>query len=346
MTLTFLLGRYSGFLMLATGYNAALFLACLAAALRARPWGFGSAFMALSLCLATTASATRFLVHAITNDTVLQAFEPSDFQRAYFALLAFCLLSISLGFTLITYERLNKILSAANAALETEVAARTADLRMEIERKRDLERLVASTAEEERRRIGHELHDDLGQRLTGISLVAEALARELGKGGQSLASHADAIQRAASGAIAQVRGLAHGLMPVAPEPEGFGEALALLANASSARGLACAFEYDEPVDIKNQDVATNLFRIAQEAMANAIRHAKARNVALRLDLVDGKVELSIADDGGGFDWPRATGSIVAGRGMGIMEYRASLIGYRINIASTPGRGSTVKVTEC
>ena len=135
-------------------------------------------------------------------------------------------------------------------------------------------------------------------------------------------------------------------MPVSPEPQGFSEALALLAETSSVSGLLCKLECDEPVDIKNQDVATNLFRIAQEAVSNAIRHAGAKVITMRLDLVNGKVRFSIADDGCGFEWPKLALEPGGGRGIGIMEFRASLIHYRLEIQSSPGRGSIIRVIEC
>lgn len=339
-------GGYPSLLLFATGFNAILFLMCARLAWRARPIGVAMGFTGLALSVATVASATRLFIQVIGEGAAADAFDPSLFQRTYFSLMAFSVLSTLLGFTLITYERLNKILFAANSLLESEVAARTADLTSEIERKQALERSLSSTAEAERQRIGNELHDDLGQRLTGISLVAEALARELEKANKPLAVRADAIQRAASDAIAQVRGLAHGLMPVAPEPEGFSEALVILANASSVPGLVCQFEYEEPVDIKNQNVATNLFRIVQEALSNAIRHAKASQVAIRLDIISGKVHLSVADNGKGFEWPRAAAVEGAGHGLGLMAFRAALIHYRLDIESFPGRGSVIKVIEC
>jgi signal transduction histidine kinase len=341
------LGNYSHLVFFFTGCNTLACLLCVAAACQPKPVGLARGFTAIALAVGATASAIRFAFHAMGTYVATEAFDPSFLQQTYFSLMAFSLLSTLLGFTLITYERLNKMLSAANTVLETEVAARTADLTAEIVRKQALERLLSSAAEAERRRIGHELHDDLGQRLTGISLVAEALARELEITAKPLAAHADAIQRAASDAISQVRGLAHGLMPVAPEPEGFSAALTVLANDSTIPGLVCKFEFDEPVGIKNQDVATNLYRIAQEALSNAIRHAKATKISIRLYVAQGKVHFSVADNGTGFELPRATpAGVVASRGLGIMEFRAALIQYRLEIDSSIGHGSIVRVIEC
>ena len=339
-----LVGNYSDFLAFLTGYNGVLHGICSIFAWRAKPFGFALGITAFALGLAATVSLLRFFTLVAGIDVVEQVFEPLILQRWYFSLVCLAILMTSLGFSLITYERLNKLLVAANGDLESQVAARTVDLSQEIKRKQTLERLLSSTTESERRRIGNELHDDLGQRLTGISLIAEVLSKELEKAGFYLSGHADAIQQAASEAIVQVRGLAHGLIPVAPEPEGFGEAMAQLAKASSVQGLICKFEYDEPVHVKNPDIAANLFRIAQESVSNAIRHAKAHNITIRVEDIEGKVALSVADDGCGFVWPQT--STENGRGMGIMEFRASLIGYRLDVISTPGHGTLIKAMEC
>lgn len=96
---------------------------------------------------------------------------------------------------------------------------------MEIKAQRELERQGATVAQAERRRIGHELHDDLGQKLNGIGLVAEVLSNQRDGAEGALKQSADAIQQSASEAIGQARRLAHGLMPVEPEPEAFRAAL-------------------------------------------------------------------------------------------------------------------------
>ena len=337
---------FSQFILIVTGYNGTLFLICSSVAWRAKVLSFATCMTIIGVSFGALVSGGRFIILSTGIDAAIQGFDLSIFQKIYFALIALSVITNLLGFTMTTYERLHKMLYLSNATLEFEVAARTADLQQEIARKQQLEQLVTSTAEIERRRIGNELHDDLGQRLTGISLIAEVLANELSKTGQMLASHAETIQRAASEAIVQVRGLAHGLIPVAPEPEGFSEALTQLANASSVPSMVCTFEFEEPVDIRNQDVATNLYRIAQEAISNVIHHAKASSVTLRLDLIKGKVHFSITDNGCGFLWPLPSDTSGRGRGMGIMEFRASIIHYRLNIVSSTSRGSMIEVVEC
>ena len=342
----FFLGNYTHLALFATAYNATLFFACFVLVGNAKPKSFSTGFTALALCTASLASAARFVVTAVGSNAPTGAYDPIFFQRAYLSILAFMLVATLLGFALITYERINKMLLKVNLELESQVAARTADLTLEIERKQFFERLVASTADVERRRIGTELHDDVGQRLTGITLLAELLSRELSDAKHALAQHAETIQRAASDTIVQVRALAHGLMPVGPDPSGFSDALKLLATTSTMPGFDCKFEEGKPVKIKDQDVATNLFRIAQQAISNAIRHAKARSVTMKLEAVNGKVVFSIADDGSGFPLRSSDEPHGNGQGLGIMEFRAALIQYQINIKSTPGQGSTIRVAEC
>jgi signal transduction histidine kinase len=235
----------------------------------------------------------------------------------------------------------------ANSKLEGAVTERTFELRRELERTRALEREVAHIAEEERRRIGHELHDNLGQRLTGVSLSAEALAASLSTENSPLADHAHAIGNAVSEAISEVRGLAHGLMPVAAGAEGLRDALMRLAeSASQLPGIHCAFDFDDPVDICDEVVAANLYRIAQEALNNALRHSGARSIATRLDYAGEKVMLSIADNGSGFAYDAEHGHDTASAGLRIMRYRASVINYELKIESDPGRGTTITVIQC
>ncbi len=234
-----------------------------------------------------------------------------------------------------------------NAFLQSTVKKKNAALQLELQQKQVLEQQLAHSAAEERRRIGRELHDDLGQRLTGISLSAEALAAQLQATAPQLAPHADALERQASQAISCVRDLAHGLMPVPSGAQGLREALANLArDVSSLTKTACAFDYDDPVEVADEDVATNLYRIAQEALNNAIRHGKASQVSIHLDYVGAKSVLHIADNGAGFNPDDAGHSSQSGSGLKIMQYRASVSGYALSIESAIGRGTIIKVTEC
>ena len=233
-----------------------------------------------------------------------------------------------------------------NAALDAIVGTikkQTIELQCEINRTKSLERELAAVIDSERTRIGRELHDDLGQRLTAISVSAEILSAKLLTIDPRLAAQADDLGRATSEAMMQIRTLVQGLMPVAPDREGLRDALTdLTAEVSRLSGIHCTFDFDDPVTVADESVATHLYRIAQEALNNAIRHARARVIELRLDEIDGKVSLSIADDGCGFDPARRTG----GFGLNTIAYRASIIGYHLHIVSSVGNGTMIKVTEC
>lgn len=337
---------YHALLLTITSANAIIDYCAAVMTWKARPRSFATRFLTIMLGAASLVAAGRFFTLSAGFEAPSQLYDPLSLQRLYLGLVAFTVIAILLAYTLMIYERVRAMLLTANASLESEVGARTADLTLEIERKQRLEREVASVAEAERRRIGIELHDDLGQRLTGISLVAEAMNAQLSQRDPALAGHADAIQRAASDAIAQVRGLSHGLMPVGPGADDFGAAMAQLVRSSSIAGVTCEFDQDEPVEIRNQDVATNLFRIAQEAINNAIRHGGATRVALRLERASGKAQLSISDNGCGFEWPRVGTAAAQGRGLGIIEFRASVINFLLHVQSAPGSGSTIRVIEC
>ena len=229
--------------------------------------------------------------------------------------------------------------------LESLVVERTAQLQLETDKRQRLERDVFEIAEGERRRIGRELHDDLGQRLTGISLLAQAITNDLAQHPR-LADRAATVQRLASDAVSQMRSLAHGLMPEGPDAEGFRDALTRLAAESSSGGdTVCTFEFDDPIDVGSPAVASHLFRIAQEAVSNAIRHANASTIVIRLDLDGDKVVLTITDDGTGGALDRA-GEAGRGRGLSIIEHRATLINFKLGIASPAGNGTRIVVKQC
>ena len=338
-------GNYRYLLVFTCGYNGAMLLLCAKASLQIPVHTFATRVVTISALIAACVSIARSVVSAIGLDIVASAFDPAMFQKFYFSLIGFSIMSLLIGITLMTYDRLRKVLDDANMSLEFQVARRTRELTLEIVKKENLERSIATTADAERRRIGHELHDDLGQRMTGISLVAESLSRRLANVDARMAEDAATIERAASKAISQMRCLAHGLIPVGPEPEGLQEALAELARSTSASGIRCTFEHDDLSDITNQDVSTNLFRIAQEAIANTMRHARATALTIRLHNSEGKVNLTITDNGAGFA-SCSSASHGSGRGLGIMEFRAGLIDYRLDVASAPGRGCVVRAVQC
>jgi signal transduction histidine kinase len=236
-----------------------------------------------------------------------------------------------------------------NLELTHAIGVQTMELAREVDRAKQLERELTHSIEEERRRIGFELHDDLGQRLTGMSLSFRALSETLHSVSSDLSAQAEALERNTSDAISSVRGLAHGLMPVPGGRGGLAVALEQLATSVTSPNTVCVFDFDEPVDIASDTVATNLYRIAQEALNNAIRHARATVVKIRLDDHYGKVKLIIRDNGVGFPQDRGDDAVavqVSGAGLRIMAYRASVINYTLKVDSASGDGTTITVQEC
>ena len=161
--------------------------------------------------------------------------------------------------------------------LEERVRQRTAALNNEMQERMRLEEEILSISEREQQRIGHDLHDSLCQHLTGVALAGEVLSEQLAAKSLPEKKALDHIVEMVEGAIELTRTLARGLHPFELKGEGFTDALRELA-ASITEGFKtpCAFECDRPVAIGEQGVATHLYRIAQEAITNAVKHSNAR----------------------------------------------------------------------
>jgi len=324
--------------------NGTVFLASALAILKTRKAGLIEWLTAGAFLLTASVSYARVLTAAYGFHVSAGLYDPSLLQQLYIASHPFVALATSVGFMLMVNERTRAIVVGLNTNLESEVEKRTAELREEIDRRTKLEHEVAQIVEEERRRIGQELHDNLGQRMTGLSLLAEALATRLKANSPGLSDLAHAVEQTASEAVLETRRLAHGLMPVVPGAKGLRAALTELAESVSLDGkLRCTFSADAPIEVEDEYAATHLFRIAQESVNNLIRHAHATEAAIRLGRTDGKTTLSITDNGVGF--VRRESDRSEGRGLRIMAYRASLIGYDFNIESVPGSGTVIKVSE-
>jgi signal transduction histidine kinase len=206
---------------------------------------------------------------------------------------------------------------------------------------RDLERQIMDSSERERERIGHELHDSLGQLLTGIAFLSKSLSRKLAAQSAAEAGEASQIATLINQAVSETRQLARGLQPVEVDEDGLMSALeALAANIERLFHIRCEFRCDVPVRVKDNIVANHFYRIAQEAVNNAIKHGKAKHILIGLDAPRGKVRLSVHDDGMGFH-PYLKGNH-SGMGLQIMRYRAKMIGAHLDIESDPGHGTLVR----
>ena len=203
--------------------------------------------------------------------------------------------------------------------------------RLQLER--DAARRVLAAQEGERERIGRELHDEVGQSLTAIMLQLDRLHRQT-----PVAELAEA-REGVRASLDEVRALSRRLRPEALDDLGLPAALAnLAADVSRRTGVRVERDITPGPRLASEEELV-VYRVAQEALTNAVRHGDTTNATLRLDAVDGGVVLEVSDDGAGFD--RAT--VGTGSGLEGMHERARLIGASLDIASAPGEGTTVRL---
>jgi PAS domain S-box-containing protein len=222
--------------------------------------------------------------------------------------------------------------------LASDVAYGVSALRLQATRQR-LERQLLDITEREQRRIGQDVHDTLGQRIASARLTCAAVAHRLAKEGHHAAQGARRVERELAQALEETRHIARGLHPVKPGPDSLMSALSeLAANITKLSRIPCRFVCPQPVLLANHAAASHLYRIAQESANNAVRHARASQIRIKLAHLDGRLRLRIEDDGRGL---RAGAESGEGLGLQIMRYRSSVIGARLSIASRPNRGTTV-----
>ena len=198
-----------------------------------------------------------------------------------------------------------------------------------------------AAAEEGRRRIAREIHDDFGQRLAGLALALKAARKKLPEGDPQL-PELDAIGGSLAELGEDLRRLSHDLHPAALERRGLAAALRdLCAEMERRHGLRVDLRLTGVEDTFPPDTALGLYRIAQEALGNTVRHAGARTAQVALRATPRTARLSIVDDGDGFD-PAAAGRS-GGVGLASLEERAQLLGGRCRIASAPGSGTAIEV---
>lgn len=209
-------------------------------------------------------------------------------------------------------------------------------------RRKRLEREILEISGREQRRIGQDLHDSLCQHLAGIGFMGKVLERKTAAGqsirSEDVAEVVDLIDQA----ITLTRGFARGLNPVRLEADGLMMALIELAsNVERLFGITCTFEYNSPVLMTDNAAATHLYRIAQEALNNAIKHGKADNVTIAMKQDGESSVLTITDNGVGMGGTQNRGK---GMGLNIMQYRASMIGAVLEIKEPKTGGCVISCT--
>lgn len=230
-------------------------------------------------------------------------------------------------------------LRALHRELAARVEQRTNALKQEMAQRERLEEEILQVSEREQRRIGHDLHDSLCQHLTGTALAGQVLGEKLAAKSLPEATDAGRVVELVEEGINLARNLARGLYPVEMEAEGLMAAFQELADTiTKATKVQCVFECDQPVLIHNDAAATHLYRIAQEATTNAIRHGKPRRIGLNLSERGGRVTLAVEDDGIGL--PESSPDS-GGLGIRIMAYRAGMIGGTCSIEPAATGGTIV-----
>jgi two-component system, NarL family, sensor histidine kinase UhpB len=210
---------------------------------------------------------------------------------------------------------------------------------MEVTERKRLEEEILHIGEMEQCRIGQDLHDGICQHLAGIELKSQSLAETLEKKAKPQAAQAEAIAGHVRDVIAQTRSLARGLSPFILESEGLISALReLAANTEKLFSIQCHFANDGAVSIPDQAAATQLYRIAQEAVTNAIKHGKASTVEISLTKMNDKTLLAVSDNGIGFKPAPPSG---AGMGLRTMQYRAGLIGAALLVQAQAKGGTRI-----
>jgi two-component system, NarL family, sensor histidine kinase UhpB len=206
--------------------------------------------------------------------------------------------------------------------------------RVEFER-RDSARRALAAQESERRRIARELHDEVGQILTAVVLQLDRLERGVGP---SQRGQVEDAREAVRGSLEEVRTIARGLRPEALDDLGLSSALAALTNEVGRHaGLRVQRELAPRLPRLSPEEELVVYRVAQEALTNVVRHSGARRAWLELRAIGDRVELAVRDDGSGFD----VAATPAGAGLRGMRERAVLVGAEVDIASRAGDGTTV-----
>lgn len=207
-----------------------------------------------------------------------------------------------------------------------------------------LEQQILEIGDDERRRIGHDLHDGLGQHLTGISLLSETMSQHLAAGKLPAASNVETITRLVSEAVGITRDLAKSLSPVTLERDGFVAAIEELSETSSTLfGIDCHGDFVAQDLELDRTRSLHLYRIVQEAVNNSVRHGKSKHVAIRTEQRGNNLHVTVTDDGSGLSQKTMANP---GLGLRIMQYRARMLSATLAVERATPSGGTVVTCIC
>jgi signal transduction histidine kinase len=242
--------------------------------------------------------------------------------------------------------RVEEALQEARNHLELRVRERTEELtrsnealQKEIEERGRLERELLQASVREQQRIGQELHDGLGQELTGISYLAQNLVMSLRRQASPEVSSAQELARGIQTVVGEIQNIVRGLVPLEIGAADLKPALEVLAsNVEKQTGVTCKFETNGRNVIMEDGVAIQMYRIAQEAVSNAVKHAEADTICVTLLGTDQEVRLEVSDNGVGMPSDAGAGP---GCGLRSMRHRARAIDGRLDVRQRPGGGTVV-----
>lgn len=247
--------------------------------------------------------------------------------------------SIAITSFLIVVWLLHRLHSLLNQ-LEDRIQQGTSALRHEMKMREQLEKDVTEAAERESQRIGHELHDSLGQHLTATSLALQVLSGKLATESLARSKDVDQAVELVEQGIDLTRKIAKGLFPLELEGEGLTAALQELCRVTARNHhVACELKCDSSVRVSDSTTATHLYRIAQEAVINSVKHGHVSRIEIELSRRDTSLMLSIRDDGIGLpaDSPQS-----GGIGLRIMSSRAGMIGGLLSFKNQAEGGTIVR----
>lgn len=202
-----------------------------------------------------------------------------------------------------------------------------------------LQRRVLDVVSQEQRRIGQDLHDGIGQEITGLIMMSDTLVEQLARSDRSEVQIARKILDRLASTAQQVRQTSRGLVSFETDNLGLAGALKNLAKQFNETGrVQCSYSGPSEVDVANNSVATELFRIAQEAVANAVKHAKATEVSIIVQQSNGEITLRVTDNGVGMV---ETNPAETGSGLRIMRHRASIAGGEFTIMESEDGGTVI-----
>lgn len=210
-------------------------------------------------------------------------------------------------------------------------------IRTDITWRKAAEAQIIEITENGQRQIGEDLHDGLGQQLTAIEILCAGLKEDVA-GEAKLARQVARIGGMLRESIAQVRALSRGLVPVREEPDALWASLVELVEQTNSLGrVECRLDCPEVILVDDAATAGQLYRIAQEAVNNALKHSRAKRITVRLARGAGGLELSVTDNGRGF------GKVLRpGLGLRVMRHRASVMGAELTVEAKPGKGTAIR----